>query len=687
MLIQPTARPPVARILWGDVIAASVAAGAAGFAGALYLGFGEAWLAAGVGIIKNAAAGFGFPVSPVAVNPLKSVIAIAVGTSTAIATGWWCADPVEQEIHSEGRRLVNSRAVAKRQRATEGEPVVWVAGIPFSAKRLRRSLFFFGSPGGGKTQLGLQFLPQLQAAGYKILIVDGPKGDYSEYTKEALVVAPWREGYAWDIGKDVGKSRNRARTLAARLIPIGDKDPMWSNAAQMSFVACCCKLIFEEGDKWGWGELYDLLSSPISTLKEISQTYYPPAARAVADAESKTTQSIVINLDAFCADVFEMADAWRNAKNKISFVDWFRDESHPVKTIILQGSGEFEGLARAYIQGILGLLIAQTVSPTLTENDTRKTIIFIDELAQLGKIAGLEKFMEVGRGKGISAILATQSPQQVIIHNSEVELNNWTALIGSKFYLRILGDADQTWVSKQFGTREVWTPTQTVTTTAGATSTSTGYQRTELPGVMHKSRLADLGPLGEGIHDKIRVLYDDGVDCSIFTFSKTLFGNADKQRPIDLPNPDFDKITPFGLHGQSAHDISTSGTSGADAGGLETSTPEQEEQAPAEQVQQPWQEIDDTDSRLLLPERVEAPEIDTDTDPLEAFKDIVKDEVVEAATETFDMSPEPLSALLKIVETVEDAGGICQTETPIIVSSKKKSRRRKSAEQEAEVTA
>lgn len=694
VLIQPTARPPVARILWADVATASAAAGAAAFAAALYAGFGEAWLLAGTAIVKNVAAGVGFPVAPVAVNQLKSLAAIAAGTIAAAATGWRLAEPVEQEIHNEGRRLIEAQDVAQRQRATEGDPIVWIADIPFSLKRLRRSLFFFGSPGGGKTQLGWQFLPQLQAAGFKLLIVDGPKGDYTEYVKNALVVAPWREGYAWDIGKDVGKSRNRARTLAARLIPASDSDPMWSNAAQMAFVACCCKLIVESGDRWGWGELYDLLSSPILVLKEISENYYPPAARALADAESKTTQSIVINLDAFCADVFEMACSWRNAKKKISFVDWFCDEKHLIKTIILQGSGEFEGLARAYIQGILGLLIAQTVSPSLPENDDRKIIIYIDELAQLGKIVGLEKFMEVGRGKGISAILATQSPQQIIINNSETELNNWTAQIGSKFYLRILGDADQTWVSNQFGSREVWTPTQTVTTGAGATSTSTGYQRTELPGVMHKSRLADLGPVGEGPDDKIRALYDDGRDCSIFEFSKTILGDANKQRPVSLPNPDFDKITPTNrMLSASAPDVAASMAAGEEDGGAEGQRVSME--APPDGVHQDQmdkiEQIDDTD---FLPPT----EPDTDTlgdglglpgdsnDAGGLVNDLAQEHIIDAVAEHVGIPSEPLSMLFKITDEASDGVGFDQTQTPIVIS-KKKARRRKSAEPESEATA
>jgi len=560
-LITPVARPPEPR----RDIAGAVTVGALAGAGAFWLTG-----AAGLELLdKPVAWHFGYFLKFVAWKffgffqdagsnyflfmqnqPSLELVWFVAGVS-GVGVGMWVAvllsAPRDPVIHKAGRRLSNSKTVAQRQNRVDGPAVVTVGGIPFSLERLRRSIFMFGSPGGGKTQLIWQFLPQLQAAGFKILIIDGPKGDFSQHVPGAFIISPWHAGPAWHIGKDIGGSRNRLRTLAGRIIPSNDKDPVWSNAAQMALVACGCALISRAGTDWGWGDLYDLLSQPITVLKEISAEFYPPARRALEDAESKTTQSIVINLDAFLADVFEMAQAWRNATEKLSFVDWWLDDNHPQKTIIMQGSGEFEGLARGYISGVLGLLISQTSSPSFPESSTRKNMVMIDEAAQLaqgGGLEGLEKIAEIGRSKGCSFLCATQSPQQLIKNWGEVQLNNLTALVGSKFYLRVLGDADQTWVASQFGTREVWLPNESVSSTGGGYTTTNSYTKSEEPALWQKSKFAELGPLGKLKTDKILALYDEGMDACVFKFSKTILKKP--LRDVFIPNHDFDKIVSFG---------------------------------------------------------------------------------------------------------------------------------------------
>ncbi len=436
----------------------------------------------------------------------------------------YLAQEIDPILHYRGRKLVKPSVIndeSKRESKREGGAVVRLGEIIINKERINRSIGIIGATGGGKTVCVNSILKDLDLDGYSLLIVDGPKGDFASadgFYLNALRIAPWHAGAVWDIAKDC-PTRAAARELAKRLIPSNEKDPFWSNCAQFVFIGAACFLIETRGKNWGWRDLWDACNVPVETMKERADSYYPPASAVFLDAESKTTLSILINTTAFLADIFEMSEAWGNAPKewiRFSFIDWLleRGESGKQRHVIIQTSGEWQSTSKAFCSGVLGLLSQIVISPSLKESNIRKKAFTIDEAAQQGRIDGLQKFIEVGRSKGVSLIIATQSPAQLREIYGQDQLNSWFAMLGIRIFARILGDDDQQWVSRQLGKREIDTPTSGVSMSANGFTTSSSYQRGE-EWVIHPSDLQKLGP-NEKLGG-VKVVLDGWDDVTITT--------------------------------------------------------------------------------------------------------------------------------------------------------------------------
>lgn len=431
---------------------------------------------------------------------------VAFVSSSSIAVGiwvtWQLSRPVEVIRHHRGRRKVSASilsAIAQNECKHENGTACHINTIPISAERIARSVGILGSTGGGKTVTINQINKDLDERGYRLLIVDGPKGDFSSSDGlylTALRIAPWHAGALWDIARDC-RTRADAREFASRLIPVSDKEPLFGNAARFAFVTAVCYLIDTKGTNWGWGDLWDACALDIEALKQLAEKFYPPAVEVFLDAESKTTKSIIINFRAYMGDIYEIAQAWRDVPTdwiRFSFLDWLhaRGRSGKQRHVIIQTSGEWQSVGRAFSNAVIGLLSQAVVSPTLAESKTRRIALVIDELGQLGRLDGIEKFLEIGRSKSVSAIFATQNPAQLRIIYGEDQLNSWFAMLGLRLYVRTLGSEDQEWVATQIGKREIDVPHTSVSVSANGYNSNHSYQRTE-EWIIHPSELQKLG--------------------------------------------------------------------------------------------------------------------------------------------------------------------------------------------------
>jgi hypothetical protein len=457
---------------------------------------------------------------------------------SAITAGLFTFSALNKKIdpirHGRGRQLLDIKAL--RTQSKMEDPAAIIDGVMLSHAQISKGITAIGSSGGGKTQLIHRLWPQLKASGWRGILIDGAKGDYSsaEEYSDCIIIAPWHDGPAWDIGKDC-TTRAAAIELAARIIPAGDKDPMWSNAARMIFTVAVCYLISSKGSNWGWADLWAEMTQELEITKERATEFYPPAIVLLADVESKTTQSVLINLMAFASSIYELALAWGDSKEKVSILEWLLDETDR-RSFILQANGEFAQTAKAYIQGIFGLCASAVISPRMRESKTRLTIFMIDEAAQLGRIEGAEKFLEVGRSKTTTVLIATQSPSQLREIYGDNLLATIFATVGIRFWLRTTGNEDQQYVANQIGKREIWVPNQSVNTSAGGFAVGNSYSKDE-QFIMHPGELGDLGPKTAGID----AIFDDGgsgLAKVFFPFTKI----NDQFKDVYTPNKHWNSL-------------------------------------------------------------------------------------------------------------------------------------------------
>ncbi|MDP1613597.1 MAG: type IV secretion system DNA-binding domain-containing protein [Sulfuritalea sp.] len=485
---------------------------------------------------------------PVATWPLKlklfEAAASALSLAFAALAAWATSRPRAAIVHAEGPQLRNGAAALAgvlKQEKRLSDRLFSAAGIDWHRDRFRRSLLVLGSIGGGKTQMILSFLSGLIESKHRILIVDGPKGDYSQCVAgDPLIIAPWHSGAAWDVAADT-PTRGHAIALAAAIIP-DSKDPLWANASRAVLIAAMCKLIATRPGEWGWPDLYTEVTRETEDLYATAREYYVPAVKLLEDAESKTTSSIMMNLAAFLLPVAELAGAWGSCKQRFSFVDWWAGRPGP-QVVIIQSSAEFAALSGSYISAILTRLSMLTASPSFKESPTRKNVIVIDEFAQLPKIPGFEKFIEIGRSKGCSVVLGTQSLAQIRKTWGKDDLAAWMAMVGTKLFARTAGADDVEMVSRELGNRKVLLPMASTSVSekggaAAGSSSSASWQREDRP-VVSQEELAALGPAaGKGVW---AICQGIGTDPARILFP---FINLPRLREPFIENPHFNKIVP-----------------------------------------------------------------------------------------------------------------------------------------------
>jgi len=522
MITAPQARPAIARVRWGEVIILSSTA-------ALVAGAATLWAS--------------WQISPAPVEPMllhaKALLAkfflgdilkihteiggryayylsnggtaliyprvLAAGTVTFICFIFCCTKLAKRKdpyIHVSGRRLLTDTAAtndlmrqAKEECSIHGGGIKLHPSFPFrlSLDRETRHFLILGSIGGGKTQAIMPLMLAAQERGDRMIIHD-TKGDFtSNLPGDPIIIAPWdTRSMSWNIAADC-QTKQDARELATRLVP-ESKDPMWSFAARQILVGFLISLQQQRGQEWGWRDLAALVPLPQPELLLLMAKYNPEGVRAVEEA-SKTTQSILITLSSYMSIVFDLADAWgdKPVDQRISFLDWLADDTHQQRMLILQNSGRFSGLSRAYIGGIIGLLSSKINSPDFEDSKTRKIWFFLDEFPQLGKLENFSPLLEVGRSKGVRVVIGAQDMAQIQKLYGDEDAQSWASMVGTQIFARINPGETADWVAKLVGDRIVERPNLSVSGSVdlgNGQNATKSYSRESIP-VLLPSQLSD----------------------------------------------------------------------------------------------------------------------------------------------------------------------------------------------------
>ena len=394
------------------------------------------------------------------------------------------------------RRSFAQTSRIESRRSSQGLELL--PGLTVSRERETRHWLIWGSVGAGKTQTMLHLILGAIARGDGVLVLD-VKGDMAaKLPGEPLLVAP-QDGRSliWDVASDC-RTKQDARELAARLIPKSD-DPIWSDAARDILVACVAALQATKPERWSWHDLHAFATSNANALLGFAKSYHLDAVRLLENPESRTTQSVLATFQAHMHVVAALGDAWRDSANgTFSVLHWLA-RPVPHRPVILQHDPRYPELSHAWIGGLLALLASAVGSPSLAESCERRIWIFADEFPQLPRLSHFSTFLDLGRSKGVIAVIGAQDIAQLRATYGHERADAWVGMIGTKIITRINAGRGAEEASQLVGDQEI-ERVECSETMNGARSTTTWTTRRDVRRVVTAAEIATrLGPTDDGI--------------------------------------------------------------------------------------------------------------------------------------------------------------------------------------------
>lgn len=449
-------------------------------------------------------------------RPLQTALYYGLPIMAAIAAGWfawsWFGRKINPIIHISGRRLLSgAKAAASARQATAREVRASGPGLQIhpdltlARHQELTSFLFLAGQRGGKTQVLSRVLEQAWKRGDKTISFDF-KTDFTVITPptkdgvEPLIIGPWEHRtMVVDVAADVTELHH-AKAFASGIVPANDRDPMWSNAARALLVAIIMKQITLHGRAWGWKELGDDAFLTVAELKVVAEQFYPPAVAIVADAESKTAGSVMINLHAFLGPLFDLKSAWGGAPahRKISLDNWLKDDNTKFRNIVIQGNTQHHELSQALIKSMIETMVSILASPAFPQSRERRIIFVMDEFVQFGKLDSIQIIPELLASRGCVLIVTIQSIAQVEQKYGREIAAIFASVFQTKIFGRIVGSSDLRWVQEQVGKRVVGIPTRSTSGAGdGRVTVNQSYQRDEIE-VVRAEDLEALGMVSRG---------------------------------------------------------------------------------------------------------------------------------------------------------------------------------------------
>jgi hypothetical protein len=404
-----------------------------------------------------------------------------------------------------GRKSRRLLAKQLRRELRQGTPTIHLApDLPALARsRATRGILALGGIGRGKTQFIYPIAAEATSReGARTIIYDN-KGDMTGALQgiekgTSVLIAPWDvRGTPWNVAADV-RTPQDARRLARIAIP-ESPEPMWSYTARMLLTAALVVLQREKPSAWSFADVVALLQNLDNReVRDRLRAHSPETSSIVHNLDSKTGQSIQVNLGAHLAPFADLATAWPEpAVTGFSIRQWLAGKG-VAKTVILQGSEEFSELRQPLAGAMLAVTAAIIASPTFPESSHREIYIVVDELPQLGRVRELIKLVETGRSKGVVPIYGIQDIAQVRQVYGDEDAQLLLSTMGTHIVCGVQPGATADALSQAIGEREIDRP-------AWDADDRLTYQR-----VMERVVLpAELSALQAGRH---------GVDAKIIGF-------------------------------------------------------------------------------------------------------------------------------------------------------------------------
>lgn len=292
--------------------------------------------------------------------------------------------------------------------------------------------------------------------------------------RQVITLNPFdKRGYAWDIAKDLDEPRLIAQ-FAVNLFPKdNDSQPFFVDGARHLCYGIMLSY-YLSGFDYTFADvlrpmrslfLMNQIISRHRATRHLAKTYF--ADKRVASNLLATIQSRVLPFE-------PVAACWEKAgSRKVSIRDWITDNY-----ILVLGNSEESREAMDSINRSIFKRISE-VCLTQSESTTRRTWVFIDELAEAGRLRGLRSLAKKGRSKGVCLFVAFQSISG--LRDQQLYGQHGTDELLGQFSHRFIGRVEcpetSKWGSDLIGEQEVTKVSTTFSSGQSGSSTSTNYSQ------------------------------------------------------------------------------------------------------------------------------------------------------------------------------------------------------------------
>ena len=332
--------------------------------------------------------------------------------------------------------------------------------LPLPKTMFTRHAFTYGSVGSGKSVILAQLIHQLISLNYRTMLWD-IKGDWTQMFfqpkyKGVRLLCPWdARSMVWDIAKDCD-SPDKARALADGFFPeTGGDNDIFNQGSGAIFAWVVISLQREMGLKWGWEDLAKRLTWEQPQLHKLLEQYDPNTARMIADAASKSTSSMLMNLSARIRVIVDLAQAWPNSNTaeRFSWREW-ATKKIKARQIIVQ-PGPSRQASSEFVAAMFNVITATIISPEMPDDEEGRTLAFvIDELTSIGRFE-LPSLIDKGRSKGCIVYCGMQDLAQLKKVYGEEDALAMTSMVGAHIVCQIQMGETRNKLAELFGYKRV----------------------------------------------------------------------------------------------------------------------------------------------------------------------------------------------------------------------------------------
>lgn len=348
------------------------------------------------------------------------------------------------------------------ERSPDASYDCWM-GLRYDTEYSREHCLTVGTTFSGKTvaariHMNSTLRKILPGSGWRALIFD-PKGEMLSLVQGMapqcdvhLMKATDFRSAEWWLSNDIDSS-GISHQVSSLFVTMnkGESNPFFVEAARNVLASVMDAFILTRPAQWTLSDILMMISDKARTeqfLRSVPQTRHR-ADQCFGNQDSRTVDNVFHTLYAHLTKMESIAAAWSHSTEKISLKAWLQEES----ILILGHDEKYKSSMQAVNLAMLECLHQLVLSQS--ESETRRTLLYLDELPLLGKWESLPLFLDMSRSKGACVFLSFQLIEHMRAIYGDQLADAIAGLPGNKAFLRSDSIATARWVSETIGKCDV----------------------------------------------------------------------------------------------------------------------------------------------------------------------------------------------------------------------------------------